>query len=212
MKTFKVISITHLTPKTFLLKTERPQVEIRAGQCFNLGIPGMSINREYSMYSSADAPYLEFLVRTVEDGLVSSMLQKLNVGELVEIDGPYGEFCIHKENLPYKHLFIASGTGIAPFHSFVKTFTQLDYLILHGIRHEDEKYNFEDYDASSYVPCISSNLNGSSMRVTDFLRTNLPKAETIIYLCGNRNMIVDSVQILLDNGISGDQIITEVFF
>ncbi len=212
MKTYKVISIKHLTPRTFLLKTDRPQVEIRAGQCFNVGIPGMGINREYSMYSSADAPYLEFLVRSVEDGLVSSRLQKLNAGDFVEIDGPYGEFCIHKDNLPYKHLFISSGTGIAPFHSFVKTFTQLDYLILHGIRHADEKYDFNDYDSSNYLPCISNNLSGPSMRVTDFLRNNLPKAETIIYLCGNRNMIVDSVQILLDHGVSGDQIITEVFF
>jgi ferredoxin-NADP reductase len=212
MKTYKVISITHLTPRTFLLKTDRPQVEIRAGQCFNVGIPGMGINREYSMYSPADAPYLEFLVRSVEDGMVSSRLQELNAGDLVEIDGPYGEFCIQRDNVPYKLFLISSGTGIAPFHSFVKTFTQLDYLILHGIRHADEKYGCNDYDATSYLPCISKNLSGPSMRVTDFLRANPPKAETIIYLCGNRNMIVDSVQILLDHGVGGDQIITEVFF
>lgn len=212
MKTYKVLSVTHLTKNTFLLKTERPDVVIRAGQCFNVGVLGMSINREYSMYSSADAPYLEFLIRAVDDGLVSSQLQKLNVGDLVEIDGPYGEFCIHKENFSRKHLFIGSGTGIAPFHSFAKTYPELDYLVLHGIRHPEEAYNQEDYKSGGYYPCISKNPNGESMRVTDFLKINPPKAETIIYLCGNRNMIVDSVQILLDHGINGDQIITEVFF
>ncbi len=172
----------------------------------------MSINREYSMYSSADAPYLEFLIRAVEDGLVSSKLQRLNVGDLVEIDGPYGEFCIHQENLSRKHLFIGSGTGVAPFHSFAKTYPELDYLVLHGIRYSDESYNHEDYKSGGYYPCISNNTQGVSVRVTDFLKTNPPKEETIIYLCGNRNMIVDSVQILLDGGINGDQIITEVFF
>lgn len=212
MKTYKVLSVTHLTKNTFLLKTERPDVVIRAGQCFNVGVPGMSINREYSMYSSADAPYLEFLIRAVDDGLVSSKLQKLNVGDFVEIDGPYGEFCIHQDNLSRKHLFIGSGTGVAPFHSFAKTYPELDYLVLHGIRHPDEAYNQEDYKSGGYYPCVSINPNGESMRVTDFLKTNPPKEETIIYLCGNRNMIVDSVQILLDHGINGDQIITEVFF
>ena len=164
------------------------------------------------MYSSANASYLEFLIRAVDNGLVSSKLQTLNVGDMVEIDGPYGEFCIQEENISRKHLFIGSGTGVAPFHSFTQTYPELDYLVLHGIRYSEEAYNREDYKLDSYYPCISKNTNGESMRVTDFLKTNLPKQETIIYLCGNRNMIVDSVQILFDHGINGDQINTEVFF
>ena len=212
MNTYAVLGIQHKTPSTFCLRVARPNSVIASGQCFNVGIPGIDINREYSMYSSADAPYLEFLIRAVEGGLVSSRLQKLNIGDLVEVDGPYGEFCIPSDKLFSKFVFIGSGTGIAPFHSFVKTFPNLDYLILHGIRHENEAYDATDYQKGRYIPCISQNLNGPSIRVTDYLQQYPVAKDSMIYLCGNRNMIIDAVQILLDQGIGGDQIISEVFF
>ena len=212
MQTYSVLNIEHKAPSTFCLRVERSANIIKSGQCFNVGIPGMDINREYSMYSAADAPYLEFLIRAIDDGLVSARLQMLKVGDAVEVDGPYGEFCISPDNINSNFVFIGSGTGIAPFHSFVKTYPNLNYKILHGIRHASEAYDAGDYKEGAYMPCISQNENGKSERVTDFLRNNPIPQESIVYLCGNRNMIVDSVQILLDQGISGDQIISEVFF
>lgn len=212
MATYSVLKIEHKSKKTFSIRVERPIVPIKSGQCFNVGIPGMDINREYSMYSAADAPYLEFLIRAIDGGLVSSQLQMLNAGDLVEIDGPYGEFCIPTKNIDAKFVFIGTGTGIAPFHSFIKSFPQLNYTILHGIRHSSEQYDAGDYSQDKYIACISQNTDGPSMRVTDYLRVNPTPKDSIIYLCGNRNMIIDAVQILLDQGISGDQIISEVFF
>ncbi len=212
MKTYSILSIEHKSQNTFCLRVERPINPIKSGQCFNVGIPGMDVNREYSMYSGADAPYLEFLIRAIDDGLVSSHLQNLNVGDVVEVDGPYGEFCIPPEKINSKFTFIASGTGIAPFHSFVKTYPNLDYKVLHGIRHANEVYDSSDYQKGKYIACISQNKNGSSMRVTDYLLANPISQDSVFYLCGNRNMIIDATQILLDQGIGGDQIISEVFF
>ena len=212
MKKYTVISITQLTANTFRLVTERPDVNIVAGQCFNLGVPGNSINREYSMYSNSSASYLEFLIRAIDNGLVSSQLQQLKPGDFIEIDGPYGEFCIPTNKLEFKFVFIATGTGIAPFHSFIKTYPNIDFKLIHGVRYANETYDSKDYPYDKYIPCISKNDNGQSMRVCDFLRDNPVSKDSIIYLCGNRNMIVDAVQILLDQGINGDQIISEVFF
>lgn len=212
MKKYKVIDLIPLTDKTFRLVVERPHLNITAGQCFNLGVPGYSVNREYSMYSNSSALDLEFLIRAIEDGLVSPQLHKLKSGDFIEIDGPYGEFCIPPDMLDKKFLFIASGTGIAPFHSFVKTYPDIDYTIIHGIRYANEAYDFKDYQQGRYIACVSQNKNGLSMRVTDYLVANQPPKDSVVYLCGNRNMIVDAVQILLDQGVSGDQIISEVFF
>ena len=212
MDKYKVLDIKSLSQNTVRLKTERPDVNIKAGQCFNVGVPGTGINREYSMYSAENAPFLEFLVRVVDDGLVSSNLARLKVGDEVEIDGPYGKFCLPSETQGKKFLFIASGTGVAPFHSFVKSVPELDYLVIHGIRHPEETYDSESFQPGCYFPCISKNVGGDSSRVTDFIKNNIPKTETTVYLCGNRNMIVDTVEILLGNGVGGDQIITEVFF
>jgi len=212
MKNYKIIDVIHLTKNVFKLVTERPNLSVVAGQCFNLGVPGTSINREYSIYSGSGDLNLVFLIRAIDDGLVSSRLQKMVPGDGIEIDGPYGEFCIPLDKQRSKFFFIASGTGIAPFHSFVKTFPDIDYTIIHGIRYSNETYDSNDYKVGRYIPCISSNPRGESMRITDYLKHNHPPDDALFYLCGNRNMIIDTVEILLSLGISGNQIISEVFF
>lgn len=212
MKNYKVISNIRKSDETFCIRVTRPDLNIRSGQCFNVGMPGMDINREYSMYSGADEPFLDFLIRRVEGGLVSTRLSELVVDEPVEIDGPYGEFCIPLDKLSSKFIFIASGTGIAPFHSFIKTYQNLDYKLIHGVRFASETYDAREYGAGKYIPCISRNDSGESFRVTEYLQKNPIALNSLVYLCGNRNMIIESVQILLDQGINGDQIISEVFF
>jgi len=215
MSAFKVLEIEYLTANTFKLRTERPQVHIKAGQCFNLGVPGAGVNREYSMYSDAEAPYLDFLIREVDGGSVSPALKKLKPGEHVEIDGPYGEFCLKTPafNSKRHYLFLASGTGIAPFHSFALTYPGIEYTILHGIRHPDEQYGADDFAPGAYIPCISKNVLGRpSFRVTDYLQNHPAQPDSLVYLCGNRSMIVDAFEILRDQGVPGDNLFTEVFF
>ena len=212
MNTYKVINIVFKSDDTFLLRVERPMVPIKAGQCFNLGVPGMGINREYSMYSGANDDFLDFLIRKIDGGFVSSKLGMLRSGDSIEIDGPYGEFCIKEGNITLPHIFLASGTGIAPFHSFIKTYQNLDYKLLHGVRFNNETYDSNDYDDGKYIPCISKNRSGKSSRVTDYLSDNKIDPRSIIYLCGNRHMITDSLDLIYSAGIGGDQVITEVFF
>jgi ferredoxin/flavodoxin---NADP+ reductase len=214
MNSYPIIDIEHLSQDTFKIRVDNPNIPSKSGQCFNVGLDTLGINREYSMYSSADSKYLDFLIRSIEGGVISSALQKLNVGDYVEIDGAYGEFCINEPtNTDQEYLFIATGTGIAPFHSFVESWPELNYKLIHGIRHEYEQYHCEDYSKGLYFPCISKPSDGTdSYRVTDYLlKQNLSK-ETLIYICGNRKMIVDVFNILHSKGISGNKIITEVFF
>ena len=209
---YKVIELDHKTEYVFSLKVQRPNCEIMPGQCFNVGIPGMGINREYSIYSNPDEPYLEFLIRKVNCGIVSLALSKLKVNDELEIDGPYGEFRISPLNLLKEVYFIATGTGIAPFHSFVKTYQELNYKLIHGIRYPNEQYDLNDYKRECYVPCISSSSDVKTKRVTDYLKNNKIPLNSQVYICGNRNMIVEVVEELLNQGLNGSQIITEVFF
>lgn len=212
MEKYKILQLNRISNNTIVIKTERPSIKIKAGQCFNIGFEGMGVNREYSMYSSSDAPYLEFLIRVVDKGLVSTRLSQLQVGNYVEINGPYGKFCLPNEPEKFEYLFIGTGTGVAPFHSFVKSYPNLNYKVIHGIRYSDENYDSHLFLKNKYIACISKNSNNESMRVTDYIKDNIPNNKTKIFLCGNKGMIIDVVQILLDNAISGDQITTEVFF
>jgi len=214
MNTYPLLDIEHLTETTFRLRVDRPDIPIRSGQCFNLGIPGFGVNREYSMYSAEDSSYLDFLIRSVDGGLTSTGLQKAQPGDLIEIDGAYGKFCLDDPlNKSNNYLFIATGTGIAPFHSFVETWPSINYKILHGVRTPEERYHMQEYTKDSYIPCISRPKDGTSgKRVTDYLTEYSIPEGTKVYVCGNRNMIIDVFDLLHKKEVFGDQIKTEVFF
>lgn len=209
----RVEDIRWLSAETFVVRTERKGQTLRAGQCFSIGTRNAAINREYSIYSAEGDPYLEFLVRRVEGGAVSSALAHLTAGDIVQISGPYGSFCLSEGDITERHfVFVASGTGIAPFASFVRTFPQLDYWLFHGVRHESETYDQDFYASERYVPCISQPLSGDSRRVTQALSQVEMDTESLYYLCGNRNMITDTVTVLRDAGVPGGNIFMETFF
>jgi ferredoxin-NADP reductase len=210
---FEVIENVRLSESTFRLRTHRPDAPIKAGQCFSVGTKALGINREYSMYSAADDPFIDFLIREVDDGIVTPALGACQPGDLVEIGGPYGEFCLPIQSVAEdKFVFIASGTGIAPFHSYVKSFPWLDYVLYHGVRVEEEQYEKSDYADGRYISAISRPTTGEGKRVTELLRYATLDPDARYYLCGNRSMIVDAVTILREKGIPGGRILMETFF
>ncbi len=217
---YKVLSVRDLTESTYAIKIERNNFQFVPGQCVNIGLPNDAVNREYSTYSGLKDKYLEFLIKEVTGGIVSPALHKLKKGSLVSLDGAYGLFTIPHPEAKKKYLFIGTGTGIAPFHSFVKSYPGLNYTILHGIRTKDEQYDKKDYDPRRYIACISrtQELKNSRTqnvflgRVTDYLRQNPVDKKTICYLCGGSNMINEVYDILREQGLNGTNIISEVFF
>ena len=112
-----------------------------------------------------------------------------------------------------KFLFIGSGTGIAPFHSFTRSYPHLDYRLLHGVRHSEEAYEKTSYDPERYILCSTQDNNGNYRgRVTEFLMKQRLDTNMLVYLCGNSNMIYDCFEILQVKGFSRDQLLTEAYF
>lgn len=215
MPAVKVIGNERLSQTTFMLTVERPSIDIKAGQCFNIGTNEAGVNREYSMYSDANADHVQFLIKEVEFGVVSPRIASLAVGDEVELEGPYGEFCIENaiDRGDKSFTFIGTGTGIAPFRSFIKSFSGFDYRVIHGIRYEEEQYHRDDYATDTYTPCISRPANGATpMRVTDFIKKHPINDNSTVFICGNRKMISEVFDICRNQGIGGDRLFTEVFF
>jgi len=212
---FKVLNIRDLSPSTYILRLERKKLDFKPGQCFNLGLKDHGINREYSIYSGVDDPYLEFLIKEVRKGSVSPALRKVKPGEEVALHGPYGAFIINIEKIKNTlFTFIATGTGIAPFHSFVRTYHNLDYRIINGIRTAEERYDYNDYDHKRLTTCITRDdcWSGLKGRVTDYIQKNHIDPTYIYFLCGNQRMIREGYDLLRLKGVSGDHIFTEAFF
>jgi ferredoxin--NADP+ reductase/benzoate/toluate 1,2-dioxygenase reductase subunit len=203
-----------LTPSTYVLRFSRNGMKFIPGQYLVLGLPGAEDHREYSIYSGNNEPFLEVLIKEVDEGMVSNQLKKIRPGKSLEVMGPFGFFLGSEQDRdPGPMLFIASGTGIAPFHSYVKSFPGSDYRIIHGIRTIEEAYDAGDYDQERLYLCTSRDHRGNFKgRLTEYL----PEAEIghrcKVFLCGNSRMIYEAMEILHARGVPQRHIFTEVYF
>ena len=147
------------------------------GQYFALGliVDGTLLQRPYSTSSAPGGNEgLEFLVRLVPDGAFTPRLWALRVGDRLRIGRPKGLFKLTPGDFR-RHLFVATGTGLAPFVSMVDTLL-LDRpdrpvadgsargrpIVVHGVSHVAElafRDRFERLAAHrpvvSYVPIVS---------------------------------------------------------
>jgi len=210
----KIIEVRNLSSSTYVLRLERNNLEFIPGQCVNLGLVGSGINREYSTYSGCDEPFLEFLIKEVPKGAVSSALRLAAIGDGVELHGPYGSFVLPTEKIATtRFTFICSGTGIAPFHSYIHSYPNLDYRIIAGIRYPGERYDIEDYDPSRITYCVSREpWEGFQGRVTSYLEEIDIDTSQFYFLCGNQRMIQEAYDLIRIKGVSGNKIFTEAFF
>lgn len=210
---YKLHSIKHLTDTTFIIRFDKNGMQFKAGQHITLGIPGDNQVREYSIYSAENSQYLEVLVKEVDNGIVSKKLHHCRPGDYLNVEGPFGFFTLNEEKMHSEYLFIASGTGIAPFHSMAKSYPGLNYTLLHGVRFSNETYESGIYPPEKYISCITRSSDGNFQgRVTDYIRKFPVSSETLVYLCGNCDMIYDVYDILMSQGFPSDQIKTEVYF
>ena len=211
---YKILNIKYLTDSTFILRLPKSRFKFEAGQHISLSISGDYQSREYSIYSAEDADYLEVLVKEVEGGYFSPKLKHLKKGDMVEIHGPFGRFALDtKKRDTHQHVFIASGTGIAPFHSMVKSNPELNYKIIHGVRYGNEAYEREEYDTERFLLCTSRDDTGDFKgRLTAYLKEAEFDKNSCFYLCGNSDMIFDAMEILKEKGFDRDDVNVEVYF
>ncbi|HKJ44054.1 MAG TPA: FAD-binding oxidoreductase [Sunxiuqinia sp.] len=213
-KLHQVLGIETLTPETFLIHIDRQDFDFKPGQYAVLRNPETGEGREYSIYSSNHDDRLSFLVREIADGEFSRYLKHLKVGSSIAIEGPRGFFILdEKSENGHPILFIATGTGISPFHCFVQSFDKLNYKVLHGVHFADEAYGLDAFDRKNVCLCTSREEKGDYFgRVTYHLKEHPVEKDTICYLCGNSDMIEEVTDLLEGFGVEPENIRTEIFF
>jgi len=208
-----VISNTVLDNATFILRFERGGLSFEPGQYLSVGPQGELNRREYSIYSGTDDEWLEILVKIVDGGYVSPRLAKLVPGDHVIAEGPFGFFTMNKDIRHKKHVFIASGTGISPFHAQVRSQPDLDYLVLHGTKTSAECFGHEAFSAQRLVTCTSQEAGaGYHGRVTGWLQEHEVDLASMFWLCGNCDMIYETYDLLRSRNVPAAAIHAEVYF
>ncbi len=137
-------------------------------------------------------------------------------GNELEVDGPHGSFSIVQgSRSSARFLFVATGTGVSPFHCFVRDCPGLNYILLHGVRDAAELYDREVFVPDRYIPCISggrSEGEGYAGRVTSWLAERPVEISRYCYLCGNSDMIYEAYALLRERGVPRSRIFAEVYF
>lgn len=210
----RVQEVRQLSAATYVIRVERNHADFIPGQYFIINRKGSFEAREYTIYSSTEDDYLDFIIAEVNGGAVSPALRQCAPGDLLELEGPMGYFQLDEQARRTGRLcFIATGTGIAPFRSFIGSYPDLDYLLLHGVRTAADGYDVESYDPQRYISCVSREEGGKFHgRVTDYLRQHPADPAMSFYLCGNCDMLFEVYDILVAQGVERQAIHTEVFY
>ncbi len=121
-----LVAARTVTPRVRELVFERGDGKpftFSSGQWVSLVLPvldqkGRPLRRSYSVASvPGSSPRFELVVTQVDDGAGSTFLHAAEVGTKLEVKGPQGTFSRPLDVGP--SLFVATGTGIAPFRGMV---------------------------------------------------------------------------------------------
>jgi ferredoxin--NADP+ reductase len=182
--------------------------------------------RAYSIASSSlDRDYLEFYIVEVPGGSLTPRLFALQEGDRLWL-GPKltGMFTLDQVAPERNLAFIATGTGLAPYMSMLRTHLDRDpgrrFAVIHGARYaqdlgyRDELFHLErDHAHFRYLPVLSrpggEAWKGATGHLQDYWATRPldatwgappTPADTDFFLCGNPGMVEAMLGILQAEG------------
>jgi ferredoxin--NADP+ reductase len=225
---------------TFWVRFMGDATPFEPGQYMTIGVyaDGKLVQRPYSVASSprdAGTSGYEFYVRLVPVLRFTTLLWRLPVGHEMRMIGPKGKFLLEPDD-DRVHLFVSTGTGIAPFISMCRELIAVRRprrtVMLHGCSYVDElgyRDLLEEWQRSgtypvTYVPTISrpsdprnAGWEGHTGRaeavVRDVCRAHgLHPARTVVYICGNPDMILNVEAELMDAGFPEFHVKKELYW
>jgi ferredoxin-NADP reductase/ferredoxin/truncated hemoglobin YjbI len=199
-----------------------------AGQFINLRRPDGLI-RSYSLASLPVEDYfLELHVLRKRGGAMSNwILDELQPGDELDIQGPSGECYYRDEVRGHPLLMVATGTGIAPLHGILRDALynrhEGEIHLYHGGRGEDRFYLRDDlrelekkFPQFHYYECISGGaapmegmLPGRAHEVAFERHTNLHGWH--VFLAGLAEMVDSGEQLAVKHGAAAEAIHSDAF-
>lgn len=205
---------------------EVKQLRFKPGQfvSFEETLDGKKITRAYSIASLPAGNRFELCLNLVHEGHFSPHLFAMKPGDSVEMTDPLGFFVVR--NPSKDAVFVATGTGIAPFRSMAPDYLMhpqaKELTLVFGARHERTIYYRHEFEALAeryshfrFWPTLSRPEPSWSGR-TGHVQLHLLEAigarrDLDVYICGLKTMVDDIRAILKQMGFDRKQIIFEKY-
>lgn len=210
-----VEKVIHHTSEIFEIRLSRYHENFYPGQYISIISDQPSIYREYSIASGTTEPWFSFIIRKIPEGKITRFLYFLQPQETITTSLPAGNFRPGFAQKNGEFIFIATGTGVAPFVSYLKSYPHRPpRQILYGVRYLKEAIVLPELKqhCPTLLAISREKIAGHHYgHVTDLL-DKLPINSTIhYYLCGLQNMILEVSRWLKQQGVSKTQIHQDTF-
>jgi ferredoxin-NADP reductase len=216
LKQLQVIDVLQHSQEIFEIKLERGDIHFIPGQYISIYTPDHKISREYSIASGIHDPHLGFLVKHLPEGIVTEFLMNLKPGNPVTISKPAGSFRPGTQHVGENFIFIATGTGIAPFLSYVKSYPDNPpKKFFYGVKYRTDAVGYEIFNekCTGYLAVSREKIPGIFHgRISDVVKKFQFEKNLHFYLCGLDSMIEEMRTYLTSIGIATGQIHHEIFF
>ncbi len=188
---------------------------------------GEEIGRAYSIASEPGNSYVEFLIELVH-GKLTSKLEQAKVGDTYYISAPYGAFKFDASK--GKYLFLAGGTGLAPFLSMIKYAIKnklsADISMIYSVKYpsyilaKDQLESFKNLEAPKVKTTITitrpqpnDNWQGPTGHINEEMVSKyVPDfKERICYICGPLNFVKAMKELMASMGVEEANIKTEMW-
>ncbi len=212
LKEYKLTDNLEISPGVHFISFQR-NFDFKPGQVVKIGIDKQHPPRIYSLCSSNKEHEAKILFNIKDDGFLTPKLAACIPGDRIFVSQPYGSFTETYGDA----WWIATGTGIAPFYSMLKSGLVANKTLIHGVRHLNQFYfedELEEILNENYIRCCSgeSACNVIPGRVTDYLN-NIPKLPNVkYYICGQALAVVEIRDLLINKGILYENILSEIYF
>ncbi|GAB3993279.1 benzoate 1,2-dioxygenase electron transfer component BenC [Nocardioides marmoraquaticus] len=204
--TTTVTGIGRLSPTTVKLSVAAPTggkpLTYLPGQYVNIAVLGSDETRSYSFSSAPGADELDFLVKVIDGGLMSTWLtQAAAVGDEVSFTGPHGSFFLREAERPA--LLLAGGTGLAPILAILRKLvaedSQRQAHLVYGVSTDDDLVELDTLaDLAEQLPnltwdhCVSDEASAAANKgyVMSLIGDeHLHGGDVAVYLCGPPPMV-----------------------
>ncbi len=232
-----LVARADITPEIarFVIRPDDGPPAFQPGQYLTLGlvVDGAFVQRPYSTSSAPGARDLEFLVRRVPGGAFTPTLWQLAVGGRIRIGPAKGRFTLAPGD-ERTHLFVATGTGLAPFVSMLRSLSQFpdrpQAVVVHGVAwapelaYRDHLSQLARDPRIHYLPVVSrpndpasAGWSGQVGRVTDAIgllhrAAVFEPAITVAYVCGSPAVIDSTAELLVGLGVPPAAVISERYW